>query len=124
MQENTTLQLAIFITRPSDLASFCLYDGFWKKSPAFLFTSYDNFNLTFAGTALPLAGAAALVDIERCRPYTGGARVEPTLYLRSGGLHSGGGELHFMLWPPSYRDYLNHSDIVRYFESFAPFAVE
>ena len=181
------LQVRIFITRPSDFASFCLYDGFvtrdgYENPMLEIVNNFnapttesddedgdDTFYLNFAEMALPLAGAAAL-DLKSRGRYTG-AKVQPTLHLRSQGYHSDeddplydpakpngnlarDGELHFRFFagdfvtspadlpgqtatyfptPPSYdaqgqplerpsrvplRD---HDDIVRYFESFAPF---
>ena len=166
--------MRIFITRPSDFASFCLYDGFLSSFYSNMTTVLDDgvivtssstdFKLIFAGTPLPLAGAAAL-DLKSRGRYTG-AKVSRLPAFP--GYHSDeddrcttqrsrthlarDGELHFRFFagdfvtspadlpgqtaasptPPSYdaqgqplerpsRVLRDHDDIVRYFESFAPF---
>ena len=80
----------------------------------------DSFSLTFVETELPLAGAAAL-DINTRGRYTG-AKLEPTLHLRTHDadpeLHLRPPELHLRFTMPSPA---TDDDLVRYFESFAPF---
>ena len=84
------LRVTCFVTRPSDHASFCLYDEFigpstdWAQQLGVIDEApdVDIFEMMFPEATLPMAGAAALQLIGVVP-----SKVQLTLRLRSEGFH-------------------------------------
>jgi hypothetical protein len=134
------LQVMIFITRPGDGKSFCLYDGVVSQDPSTgsmdIESSLDAdkeedlFSLTFAEKGLPNAQSFTRV-ITRHK----GLKLEPILSLRvQDYLHPlSEPELFLKITMPSMEFrrpgvpcdgvFATDDDLVRYFLNFAPFGV-